>query len=210
MISCELKLLRDTLKFTDNIEGKKEWPHSWPHGKLTYRLNNYTKDIEKQKHQTKAVTVAFRAWQLRMGKLKFRRERDPDATVDIDISFQPQAKFASKGVLAHAVYPGQGKESGDIEINDEWNWVTSSKYQLLSTPPLVPILIHEIGHSLGLTHDNLNMESIMYPSFNLGKTKNTLHENDVFRIQGRYGERNLPQRVIDYFRRRRNRASDFR
>ena len=49
----------------------------------------------------------------------------------------------------------------------------------------------------------------MYPSMNLGKTKNTLHEYDIERIQSRYGKRNLSQRVLDYFMRRRIRGGDF-
>ena len=78
------------------------------------------------------------------------------------------------------------------------------------TPPLVPILIHEIGHGLGLRHDTSSMESIMYPSFNIGKKKNTLNNNDIKRIQSRYGKRNLSQRLIDYFIRRRTLGYDYR
>lgn len=208
---CELTQLKsDSLKFTENIEGIDEWPHSWPDGEISYRLNNLTGDISKESHQKRAVTVSLRAWQLRINKLKFRRERNPDVSVDFDASFEPLSHFDNnKGILAHAYFPGQGEISGDCHINDEWDWVTSSKFQTLSKPPLIPILIHEFGHSLGLVHDTVDAASIMYPSFNLGEKKNTLGLRDIQRIQERYGVRNLRKRILDYFRKRRDLAWDF-
>lgn len=193
-----------------------EWPHRWPDGILTYRLNNLSPDIEKRKFQIRAVTVAFRAWQLRIKDVKFKRERDPDKKVDINISFEPLSAFNDRrGVLADAVLPGQGPLSGTIRMNDEWHWVYHGKHQTLSKPPLVPVLIHEIGHVLGLRHDTSDMEEIMYPSFDFGKRKYKLGNNTIRRIQGKagfvgYGERKLSQRIIDYFIRRRKEGYDYR
>ena len=50
----------------------------------------------------------------------------------------------------------------------------------------------------------------MYPSFNLGEKKNDLGPSDKERIQSRYGERKLSQRILDYFMRRRDLGLDFR
>ena len=209
-IMCELKSEINEIEFHENIEGVDEWPHSWPKGEITYRLNTITQDITREQHQHRAVTVALRAWQLRISDLKFRRKRNPDVSVDFEVSFEDLAHFDNKkGVLAHAYFPGQGDVSGDCHINDDWNWVTSSKYQTLSKPPLIPILIHEFGHSLGLRHDTTETQSIMYPSFDLGQKKNKLHQNDIDRIQERYGARKLSQRIIDYFQNRRDMAWDF-
>jgi hypothetical protein len=221
-VYCELSMngLRgqiqgSTLGVQENSQIIDEWGHRWESGVVTYRLNNLSTDIEKADHQVRAVTVAFRTWQLRISDIRFKRERDPNKHVDINISFQPLSKFRSKGVLAHAWFPGQGEISGDIEINDEWDWVPHARWQSLAKPPLVAILIHEIGHSLGLRHDTSTMDSMMYPSFDLGKPKNLLHKNDIERIQGKrgfigYGERKLSQRIIDYFRWRMSVGSDFK
>ena len=207
---CQLRVTTDKIEFHENIEGIDEWPHSWPEGEISYRLNNFTEDISKQSFQHRAVTVALRAWQLRINKLKFRRERNSDVSVDVDVSFEPLSHFDNmKGVFAHAYFPGQGEISGDCHINDEWNWTTHSELQTLAKPPLVPILIHEFGHSLGLRHDTTTIDSIMYPSFDLGKKKNRLHQRDIERIQERYGARNLSQRIIDYFINRRDKGFDF-
>ncbi len=203
-----------------NLEGnlfapvEKEWPHKWPDGIVTYRLTNLSLDIEKKEWQERAVTVAFRVWGLRVKDIKFKRVYDSEAPVDIPISFEPLSVFdGKKGVLAHATYPGQSTMY--IHINDEWNWVPATKWQRLSQPPMVPILIHEIGHALGLRHDTLDVESIMYPSFDLGKEKNKLGPRDIDRIQGKagfigYGARTLSQRLIDYFIKRRTDGRDYR
>ena len=210
-IKCEVVSddSKNQINFSENIRGIDEWPHSWPDGEISYRLNNFSSDL-KEKWQTRAVTVALRVWQLRLSKLKFRRERNPDVSVDFNVSFENLAHFdGKKGVLAHAYFPGQGAISGDCHINDEWNWVPGVKFASLSKPPMIPVLIHEFGHGLGLRHDTTTMDCIMYPSFDLGKSKNDLHSRDVQRIQSRYGARNLSQRIIDYFQKRRDEAWDF-
>ncbi len=186
------------------------WPHSWPDGDISYRLNNFSDDIPLRKHQVRAITVAFRVWQLRIERLNFRREYNKDTNVDMDISFKSLDHFSSKGVLAHAWFPGQGQVSGDIEFNDEWDWVTHSRIGNIGHPPIVPVAIHEIGHGLGLRHNLIDRESIMYPSFNLGEKKNDLNYKDVELIQDRYGKRKLSKRIIDYFKRRRDLGLDFR
>ena len=187
-----------------------EWKHSWHKGTLTYKLLSYTNDWKSRYDQERAVTVAFRAWGLRVRDIKFKRVYG-DAKADFKIEFRELEHFDNrKGVLAHAYFPGQGEVSGDICINDNWEWVPHSNWQDLARPPLVTVLMHEIGHALGLRHDNRSKDCIMYPSMNLGKTKNVLHKYDIERIQERYGKRNLSQRILDYFMRRRIRGGDFR
>ena len=203
---------KEKILFKEDLEGLNEWPHSWPDGEVSYRLNSYSTDFS-ERNQLRAVTVALRAWQLRINKIRFRRERNRDAHVDFNISFEPTDHFSSDNVFAHAYYPGQGDISGDVHINDGgWNWTSGVHLSNIARPPLVPIMIHEFGHSLGLSHDtepsSMHTE-IMYPTFNLGRSKTHLGDRDIFRIQERYGYRRLNQRILDYFMRRRERGWDF-
>jgi len=208
---CELTQLKKGLKFADNIDDRiDEWPHSWPKGELSYRLNSYSDDIKK-KWQDRAVTVALRAWRWRLKDLSFRRERNPEVHVDINVEFEDVDHFdGNKGVLAHAYYPGQGDISGDCHINDSWDWSPGVHLSTTKKPPLVPILIHEFGHAIGLVHDPYDIEDIMYPSFNLGEKKNRIGARSIQRAQERYGKRNMAPYILAYFMRRRDRGTDFR
>jgi len=214
-IICKARIedFNHRIDFKENIEGIDEWPHKAPEGEISYRLNNFSEDF-KDAWQIRAVTVALRAWKLRLDRISFRRERNPTAHVYANIEWHPLSHFNSRGVLAHAWFPGQGDISGDVHINDEWDYVPGVKWQDLSHPPLVPILMHEFGHSIiGLRHDTA-IESmgkeIMYPSFNLGRKFNQLGPRTIERAQDRYGARSLSQRWIDYFLLRRFRGLDFR
>ena len=210
---CELSMNGMRGQITSLDETKllpNEWPHKWDKPIVTYRLNNFTNDWEKKKHQERAVSVAFRTWQERVKDVKFKRVYDSFTPVDIPIDFKPLSAFGGRrGVLADAVYPGQ-IETSPIRINDDWDWVPHANWQNIGHPPLLAVLIHEIGHALGLKHDTRTMDSIMYPSFDLGVPKNNLHEYDIARIQDKYGKRTVSQRFLDVMKRRRLDGTDFR
>ena len=213
MVKCECMAQPDKngILFKDGIEGITEWPMSknFPEGEVSYRLNNFSQDFATN-WQIRAVTVAFRTWQWRIKKLKFRREFNMTAHVDADIWWRPAEFFSSPNVFAHAWYPGQGEISGNCEINDSWDYVPGVHLSRMNHPPLVPILIHEFGHSvIGLTHDPTSNKEIMYPSFSIGSKKTVLGSNDIWRAQERHGKRTVPQFILDYFMNRRQLGWDF-
>ena len=132
--------------------------------------------------------------------------------MDFDISFEPKDHFSSDNILAFAYFPGQGDVSGDVHINDNWDWQPGVHLSNAAQPPLIPVMIHEFGHSLGLRHDTIAEsmgKEMMYPTINLGKPLNKLGPRDVERIQNRYGERKLPNFIIRYFQNRRTQGWDF-
>jgi hypothetical protein len=72
--------------------------------------------------------------------------------------FEGDHNFTSDS-LAHAYFP----ENGDIHLNDNVNWTLSFYYQQ-NTINMFYVIVHEIGHSLGLNHVN-DINSIMYPAY---------------------------------------------
>jgi hypothetical protein len=198
---CAAQAGNGEIKFEATNQHQEEWTCYWDKGTLTYRLSNFSEDFN-MKWQKRVVTDAFMFWQLRIKDLKFKQIRDPDEQVDINIVFKPQNHFAQPEIYAQAYYPCQGLASGDIEINDGWDWRASVRRADKEHPPLLPIMIHELGHSLGLSHDRQSNWSIMWPYFQLGDSKTTLGPRDIERIQKIYGKRTGLQRLIDIIRKR--------
>lgn len=212
LYKCEATSCVANQKFEFKSSATTEWPHNWPDGEISYRLNNFSDDLIG-KWQKRAVTEALMAWQLKIQKIKFRMERNMTSHVDFNVSFKPISEFSSPNILAQCYYPGQGEVSGDCEINDNWDWVASIIHADMGHPPLVPILIHEFGHGIGLVHATeypQHVTDIMYPSFDLGKKKNDIGPYSTGRAQSRYGVRTVSQRFEDLILLRRNLGKNFR
>ena len=138
---------------------------AWPTSSLTWGLVNTTGDMSVAA-QTAEIAAAFKAWQSVSG-LSFTQVPDcglpfdapgcstPDIRIlfgtgdhthgqdpyDIDPAF-------GVGVAAHAFWPPPQSETadGDLHINDALTWTGMS-----GALPLRLIVMHEIGHSLGIT-----------------------------------------------------------
>ena len=85
-----------------------------------------------------------------------------------------QAFDGPGGVQAHAFYPSSG---GDIHFDDDETWTRDS---------LLPIAVHEIGHSLGLNHSDVP-GSIMTPFTTTLSSRAVLSDDDVSGIRAIYG-----------------------
>ena len=81
------------------------------------------------------------------------------------------------GVLAHAYSIGSSASiNGDIHIDNQENWTTGFD--------LATVLLHEIGHSLGLGHSNAT-ESVLRPFYE--GPNFALSDDDIAGIQSIYG-----------------------
>ena len=78
------------------------------------------------------------------------------------------------GAQAHAFYPSSG---GDIHFDDDESWIANS---------LLPIAVHEIGHSLGLNDSDVP-GSIMTPVTTNLASNVVLSQDDVDGIRAIYG-----------------------
>lgn len=122
---------------------------------------------------------AFRLW-ADSSNLKFREHRGRNA--DITISLQRGDHHYAYGkercnsppfdgpgqVLAHAFLPYINNRKVEIHMDNEerWSLDTSGEEQDSTMVNFYRVLIHEIGHTIGLTHSN-SMDSIMYPFYHM-------------------------------------------
>ncbi|XP_060627034.2 collagenase 3-like [Anolis sagrei] len=155
----------------------------WGKNVLTYRINNYTPDMDPAKVR-EVIAKAFKVWS-DVTPLQFRSTRRP---ADIEISFAhgEHGDFnpfdGRGGVLAHAYFPGTGL-GGDAHFDEGERWSEFNR-----DTNLFLVAAHEFGHSLGLEHSNVR-GALMFPSYSF-TNPNTyrLPYDDVQRIQRLYGK----------------------
>lgn len=159
-------------------QGSKWWKTS-----LTYRINNYTPDLSRETTASELRT-AFKTWS-DVSPLTFTEVTSKYDKVDIDILFGrgnhgDDAHFdGPSGVLAHAFFPQFG---GDVHFDEDERW-TSKSY---SGTNLLQVAIHELGHSLGLSHSDVEA-SIMAPFYASYDPNIKLHSDDIAGIRYLYG-----------------------
>lgn len=82
--------------------------------------------------------------------------------------------------IASSPPPNGWTQAGDIQINLDSNWIASGQYDIKT------VLIHEIGHSLGLEHPT-EVSSIMFPIYQ--GVRQELGPGDIDGIRMIYGPR---------------------
>lgn len=123
------------------------------------------------------VLVALKTWAA-LVQVDFVPGKDRLANRNIDIAVEPNSFFSGTPV-AWSHYPAPvfpEPIAGDIAINDYYNF---------GTLRLRGVLVHELGHSLGLVH-SIDPTSVMYPYYNGVVFPNA---NDTYDIQHLYAPR---------------------
>jgi hypothetical protein len=104
--------------------------------------------------------------------------------------------FGGGGVLAHAYQPGTeavfgagGTITGDVHVNSAWNWVDDPNEDgTTGTFDLYTVLLHEVGHAIGLGHSS-DGGSVMQPFY--GGANRTLGADDIAGAQFIYNQQEV-------------------
>jgi len=179
-----LKLM-NTPRCGNHDHGKHAYSDvAWSRTDLSYYYYNYSPDLSQGEIRS-MVSEALGLWSA-VTPLTFREQEGGD----INIGFGSYTHQDSHGtcpdrfdgpsnVLAHAYFP----EIGRIHFDEDETWTSHSQ----SGINFLWVSTHEMGHILGLEHDTVNEDAVMYPYYRQYTPGFHLHRNDIARIQRLYG-----------------------
>ncbi|KAJ1712029.1 matrix metalloproteinase [Aspergillus flavus] len=158
-------------------------PPKWNKRAIFWKLKNESQHLgyEDAKNQ---IEEAFAEWQkyFRYPQIKESEDEEEDISIEFTQTHHGDGyPFDGPGnVLAHAFFPlpSSGVLAGDMHFDEAEKWTTTFLRQ---------VALHELGHSLGLSHSS-DPNSVMWPWFN-GKSK--LERDDIARIQALYPDHTL-------------------
>ncbi len=154
----------------------------WPRTTLTWRMTNFLPNLN-QDRQLDAARLAFSRWTV-VSKLIFQRVASDS---DITISFEAREHgdtFSFDGLggnLGHAFFPSTLK-AGQIHLDFDENWALAPGD---GQTDLFTVLLHDIGHVLGLDHSLVD-GAVMAPNYP-GEGLSDLMADDIASIQDLYG-----------------------
>jgi uncharacterized protein YraI len=160
----------------------------WDRTTLTYSIRNCPRSLNCDAAR-QAAREGVEAWDAVSGVTL----NEVSGEADINIMWAAGAHgdgnpFDGPGrVLAHAFFPLSwlGSLAGDLHIDDDETWVVAQPGQPWEIH-LVTVVMHEVGHSLGLDHTN-DGNALMYPEYTGPKG---LGQDDIAGIQSLYGPPN--------------------
>ncbi|XP_071946545.1 collagenase 3-like [Antedon mediterranea] len=161
----------------------------WEKQNLTYRIKTYPKNrkgLLTNDDVDEIIARAFRVWS-DVTPLQFVRIESKKADIELSFGSGYHGDLypfdGPRGLLAHAYLPGTfGDLAGDVHFDDDEVFTQKSTTDF----NLFQVAAHEIGHSLGLKHSNVD-KSLMYPAYQGYQASFTLPDDDRIGIQYLYG-----------------------
>ena len=192
------------------VSEQTEWQHKWEKDILTYDIEYHeTLKLISKRQLKRAVNLAISTWNFEI-PIKFKSAWNTQADIEIRFKTKEEDDYFKKkpSVLAYAYFPGQSDYSGRVVFNASYIWDLKGKgirgdkaikkglvenaypTNILKTYNLYAVLIHELGHTLGLKHDvtgakyGSDVMDAFYSVDNLD-----LSDRDILRIRVKYGQR---------------------
>jgi hypothetical protein len=88
------------------------------------------------------------------------------------------------GSLGHAFPPPHPRLAGQVHLDADERW--STVLPVSGSADLPTLLLHEIGHALGLEHDTQDRSAVMHERFEVGGDRRSLSLSDVTAIRAVY------------------------
>lgn len=207
------------------IETQTEWAGKWDKPIMYYEVIGTCRTMSERQVR-RALNYAMTTWDLEIPIVfkpvwwKGNRTQEPDITIDFKGRDEDEQFKKSPSVLAYAYFPAQGSVSGQVVFNNDYIWDfvglgikaskalskgwitgTNNPDNTIRTYSVIAVLIHELGHSLGLRHDvsGNNDGTDSMDAFYSGKSRLELSVRDISRIVAKYGAR-VYSRVNHYAR----------
>lgn len=165
-------------------------PKGWNKRSITFFIANWSGKLSEE-IVAKYITLGLETWG-RYANLQFKRVNSPEA--DIIVAFGrgyhgDSYPFDGPGnILAHAFFPYEQQSlGGDIHFDDDENW-TEDEDPSKGTN-FFQVAIHELGHSLGLSHSPVR-SSVMF-AYYTGSGPQTLDYDDILGMYELYIKRRL-------------------
>lgn len=207
------------------IEKQVEWDGKWNKNVMYYDVLNSPQGLSIKKVRN-ALNFAMTTWDVEVDldfhPVWFRKYRNKTPEIIVEFKTPDQDKqFKDRpSVLAYAYFPAQGSVSGKIVFNADYNWGLASggikvkdarrrgynvkgdpaDDQIIKIYNIIQVLIHELGHMLGLRHDvsgNGNGHDVMDAIYS--GDRYDLSDRDIYRIHLKY----LPETFSKWSRYRR-------
>lgn len=165
-------------------------PQIWQKPFISYRLTNHTQKMNKN-IQEDIISKAFSDWSFASrGTINFyATTKDEDISISFVERKHDDCDFpmdGAGGVLGHAFFPAFG---GNIHLDKEEAWGEDCD--------LYSVILHEIGHSLGLRHSELGSQAVMAPVY---KKYSKLESEDIERIYEIYSKKDLSHGIKSLIR----------